>query len=306
MPSASKLLRRALLGFVGICALVLCPIAQAGELWEQVEAARADGAYADVQAEHRLAIRDLFAELVAWACLGAVSEEVVRRAAQLGFIVDRNDDLVLLRPSGTGARSDGVYAVRIGVEVPPLILQAPHAYYDLQTGPLTARLFEQGFGRVACFNSAHRNAASAGDLGPVGKASTSDLAHRPYAVFQAATLGMVDALDHPLLVQLHGFGGGHGGFSAVVSRGSSWQPSIEIRRAVSLLEPLLASYGPLADGDIVPELAGRTNVQGRVVGKDARFLHLELSLPARSVLNNDAELRADLGSILTTLAEDAP
>ena len=61
----------------------------------------------------------------------------------------------------------------------------------------------------------------------------------------------------------------------------------------------------ITDGEIVPELAGITNAQGRAAAMDARFLHLELSLAARTALTEDSALRSQLGRVLSTLAEPA-
>ncbi len=293
-------------GLALLLGLITSPVASAAELWDRVESARADGQYADVQAAHRAAVRVLFSELVAWASLGEVPAGAVSRARELGLAAERVEDLLILVPAGPEPRADGVFAVRIGVDVPPLVLQAPHGWSDLYTGQIVAELFQAGLGRAAFFNSAHRGAPSNGDLLPVAGPSSSDLAHRPHSVFQAATLGAVDGLDRPLVVQVHGFGQGHGSFSAVVSPGSSFQPAAEVHRAMALLEPVLGSYGPIADGDIVPELAGVTNAQGRAIGMDARFLHLELNLSARSVMRQDVALRGELGQALSALTGAAP
>ena len=274
-------------------------------LWAQVQQLRSDGSYADAGAALRLDTRRFFSDLVAWASTGAVPADIEARARAVGLTVHHQDDVVVVVPRDPSQRADGVYAVRVGVEVPDLVLQAPHAWSDMNTGPIVAALFEGGQVRAAFFNSAHRRSPSAGDIAAVQGQSDSDLAHRPFSIFQAATLGVVDGLDEPLLVQIHGFGSGHGTFGAVVSKGASWQPAVEISAAAMLLEPVLAPYGPIADGEIVPELAGITNAQGRAAAMDARFLHLELSLAARTALTEDSALRSQLGRVLSTLAEPA-
>ncbi len=289
-----------------LLSLPICPWVGGAELWQRIQAVRSDGSYADATAQQRLETRRLFGDLVAWAAAGSIPDGVEVRARSLGLTMERAGDVVVLSPRGEGSRADGVFAVRIGTDVPNLILQAPHSWSDMYTGQLGATLFEDGLARAAFFNNAHRNSPSAGDLAPRGSTGTSDLAHRPFSIFQAATLGAVDGLDAPLVVQIHGFGSSHGSFSAVVSRGASWQPAVELARAMELLEAVLTSFGPVTDGDIVPELAGVTNAQGRAIAMQARFLHLELCHDARIAMIDDTALRAQFGDALVTLAEKGP
>jgi hypothetical protein len=285
--------------------LLASPAAAAEGLWSQIQSIRADGSYADASAAQRLETRRFFSDLVAWASTGTIPSELDARAHAVGLVLVHQGDVVVVIPTDPAQRADGVYAVRVGVEVPDLVLQAPHAWSDVHTGQIVAAMFEEGLVRAAFFNSAHRHAPSSGDIAPVHGESGSDLAHRPFSIFQAATLGVIDGLDEPLLIQVHGFGSGHGTFGAVVSKGAAWQPSLEISWAAELLEPILAPYGPIADGEIVPELAGTTNAQGRAAAMDARFLHLELSLAARAALTEDPQLRTRLQLALSTLAEPA-
>lgn len=246
-------------------------------------------------APYRSALRWLFSDLVARAAAGVVPAGAAERAAALGYTLTEQEDRVLLAPSGADPRAIGICAVRLGGGVAPVVLEAPHTWSDLHTGELAARLFDEGLGRVACFGTARRqDTADGGGI---------DLAHSPSSAFQAATIGTVEALPDPLVVQLHGFGAGHGSFAAVLSAGSALQPARLVERAVARLDPLFSPLGPVVDAAFVPALAGERNVQGWACGGRARFLHLELSLPVRQHLRDDGELRAGLRAALAALAE---
>jgi len=275
-------------------------------VWDYVQKHRADGSYSDSTLRTRVEIQDLFRELTAWAALGTIPEGATTRAHELGWALEEQDELLFIVPADEVARGLGWCVLRLGPEVPDLVLEAPHGWSDLHTGRITADLFEAGVGRAACFNGAHRHSSSQGDLRGGTADRTSDLAHRPDSAYQAATLGIVSALGDPLLVQVHGFGDQHRSFSAVVSAGASLQPASVVRHAMTLLDPLLSPHGLVADGTMVRELAGTTNVQGRATSTTSRFIHLELSLPVRQQLIASDDQLSQLGAALERLAESAP
>jgi hypothetical protein len=281
-------------------------VALAETLWDRVQSHRVDEGYADLPVQHRLELLDLYRSLVAWAPLGAVPDDAEARASSLGLRLERSGDLLLVLPARAVAKGHGLCALRLGPGQGELILQAPHAWSDLHSGAITAALFEAGTGRAACFNTAHRRTASEGDLMGASPWLGADLAHRPASGFQAATLGLVSGLHDPLIVQVHGFGSGHGSFSAVISDGASFQPARLVQRAMTALDPSFSAYGLLADGAMVPQLAATTNAQSRATATDARFLHLELSLPLREHLLTSETARDQLGETLNGLVEPAP
>ena len=285
--------------------LVLAPAAWAdAALWREVEALRNDGAYTDASAFRRAQVRALVADLVRSLPAGSIPAGAKRRAAEAGLRLEETEGWIVL--GSQPDQADGFFALRRGTGGPPLVLQAPHAWYDKGTGPLACALFEGGVGRALLVNTAQRNSPSRGDLSVDSETRGADVAHRPESVYQAATLGVADALSDPLVVQLHGFGGGHGAFSAVLSEGAAIQPASDLQMARAALAPLLTRWGGLATGAEVPELSGRGNVQSQALSGHARFLHLELSLDARTALLADPALAAELGRTLARLAERRP
>lgn len=275
------------------------PLARASVgLWNTLETLRNDGAYSDAVPYRRASIRLLAARLVSTAATGTIPSDAGSRATEQDLVLENRPPLVLLH--SRLERADGLYAVRLGENVPPLVLQAPHAWYDLNSGRIVAALFEEGAGRALCMNSAHRFKGA--EDPPTDSSSDADVAHRPDSVFQAVTLGFTDGLVDPLVVQIHGFGSAYQGMAAVVSDGSTLQPSREVLTAATALRSLLGPFGVVYTGKDVPELAGTGNAQGRALSGTARFLHVELSYTVRRTLLSDGDLRARLGATLAALA----
>ncbi len=274
-------------------------------LWQQVQAMRDDQAYSDASAWRRAQVRAVIADLVRSASSGTISDTLRRRIEAAGLQLEEHGSLLVVQ--GAREHADGFYAIRMGSELPPLVLQAPHAWHDKHTGQLACSLFEQGFGRVLLLNSAHRNSSSHGDISAHdSEVGGADVAHRAESIFQAATLGAADALEDPLVLQLHGFASSHGHYSAVVSDGATLQPHAVLEQSVQSLRAHLGAYGPIATGEQVPDLAGTTNVQSRALTGMARFLHIEMSLPVRvALLANPMQLE-QVGHTLQRLTEREP
>jgi hypothetical protein len=280
------------------------PVRAEEALWRAVEALRHDGAYRDASAWRRAQVRALTGDLVRGLDSGVVPEGAIRRAADADLRLHAAEAWVLL--TSLPENADGFIAVHRGPGGPPLILEAPHAWYDRGTGRLACMLFEGGVGRALLVNTAHRESPSQGDLSGGTQDLGSDVAHRPASVFQAATLGAADALNDPLVVQIHGFSAEHGSWAAVVSEGPTLSPARHLAQAQASLAPLLARWGPVATGDQVPALAARTNSQGKALAGQARFLHVELSAEVRAALLADPDLRERFGHTLAHLAERRP
>ena len=285
------------LAFLGLAPAAL----GAGGLWTQADQLRNDQGYSDASAWRRAQVRAVVADVTRGAATGTVPASAQRRAEAAGLVLRETDTWVVL--SSEPEAADGFYVIRKGGDPAPLVIEAPHAWYDLDTGKLACALFEAGYGRALLINSAQRHAPSQGDVTAHSGQIGADVAHRAESVFQAATLGVSDALNDPLVVQIHGFGTGYGSYGAVLSEGATFQSASQLLAAQQALEPVLGRFGSIVTGQDVPELSARTNVQGQAITGQARFLHAELSLPARRTLVADVVLRGQLGGALTSLAE---
>ncbi|MEE2750878.1 MAG: hypothetical protein VX519_05570, partial [Myxococcota bacterium] len=255
--------------------LLSCP-ASGGSLWSQAEKARRDGEVVDLDPAARLEAQSLFMDLMAIAPSGQVPGDLRTRAKVLGLHLRIEDDRVLLW--GADAIPHGFYAIRLGPAA-PVILEAPHAFFDLETGNLTSAWFDEGWARAAFMNQGHRF----GGPGKEPKPGGPDVAHRPASFYQAATLGAARGLRTPLVVQIHGFKE-RGNEAAVVSAGSALQTHHIETAFIEALAPLLRPQGLVLPAEQALDLAGRKNVQGRGLSGHARFVHLEFSRTTRTNL----------------------
>lgn len=181
-------------------------------------------------------------------------------------------------------RGRGIYAWRIGASR-PLVVQAPHRWYDLRTGRLAARWFAEQEIMAACWNSVHRRNLDLPDVTP--------------HYFNAFTRAALDRTPDVTVLQLHGFAKSRKGVpksvQMIVSDGSRY-PGQTARRAARELK---SSFGedrvalfPLE----VQVLGGTTNVQGQLLRSQGctRFVHLEMGSEIRKTLAKSAGERGKL------------
>ena len=257
-----------------------------GGSWDLAKRLRDDEATVYATPNRRELVRELVADLVSGA--QPADEAARQRAREAGLDLSIDEDRLSLAAIGGG---DGLVVIRRGPSA-PLVLQAPHAFYDADTGAIAGALFDEGAGKVVMFNTTHRYRGE-------HEGEPADLAHLPETVFQAATLGVAQGLGNSLVVQLHGFADREEqpDLAIVASQGANLQSPDLLARA--LLD--LAGFGRVVDGSEVPDLAARTNVQSMALTGSARFLHLEMSASVRKGLRASVEQRAQLAAILEGL-----
>ncbi len=250
-------------------------------VWEAVEQQRSSPeAFALLSPRERWDLAVLVRDVVRHAPMGELPAELAARADGLGWVLEDDAGVAVLREQE--ARGGGLLAVRLGPVSGELVLQAPHPWFDLNTGRIACRAFEESsLARALIVATVHRNAAP-----------ESDAAHSPEQGFQALTQGVVAGLAAPSLVQIHGYAETTEA-DAVVSPGATWtRPEAFEERRQRLAVALGAD--DVRTGAEVPELAATTNVQGRLVTGEARFLHLELSKAQRDRLLAEPAARAAL------------
>lgn len=234
---------------------------------------------------------ELVGELARYAPRGALPRGAAEAAAALDLELTRDGDRVWLMEPAAAPAGLGLVGLNLGPMDSEWVVQAPHPRADLRTGALAAALFDAGQARALVLATSHRRTGS-------------DAAHDPEGLMQDATAALSRALPRPLVVQLHGFGEGSAAGDAVVSPGPTPMSEAALSCALQRLEPAL---GPnLLTGVEAPELAGRTNAQGRLLRGQGRFLHLELSRPLRDALYDNPTQLALLGEALSALALGVP
>jgi len=262
-------------------------------LWKQVQDARRDGELPTLTAEDQHLARVLFRDLSREVLVGQISPQIRTRASALGLHVRVEEEHVMVW--GREA-AHGLFVFRLG-SATEAILQAPHSFYDLGSGQLVARLFDQMQCRAAFFNSAHRYGSPG--LSPEERPDPPgpDLAHRADTLYQAATLGSSEALGGLTVIRIHGFKAREDE-SAVITTGSALQPSHISRSLHTQISSLFQDIGPVVTAAARPELAGRKNVQGRILSSQSPFIHLELAKDTRDQLIADDALLAELAAAL--------
>lgn len=171
-----------------------------------------------------------------------------------------------------------------------VLVQAPHAFFDLQTGTIVRRAFLHGTARGATFNTVHRYRAHPDEV-PEDELHPADSTRQPASMLHTVALAWMSHRPQLRAMQLHGFGAGTAPTDAVLSTGSAEVPP---RRAQDTLAEVL-DVKAAAYGDDLKRLGARTNVLGRALARTpGRFLHVELARDLRRRLASDRELAATL------------
>lgn len=196
----------------------------------------------------------------------------------------------------------GAYLVRVD-ESAPVILEAPHGFFDLGTERIALEMFLAGdtWPRALFVNTVHRYLGADGVKRRQAD-SPADPCHSAGHLLAVATAAAIEVLPGVEVVQLHGFGDDEaaaGMPEAIVSGGLA---EAATPRSVAVAERMRAGLGVAVavfpvDTD---RLGATTNVQGRAVrGREgASFVHVEMSAGLRQRLRSDAVARARLAEAL--------
>ncbi|MBT5533802.1 hypothetical protein HOK31_12130, partial [Candidatus Poribacteria bacterium] len=213
-------------------------------------------------------------------------------ADQLGYAVDQiaagGEEFVALREREGDTSGGGLYVFRpLTPGQPaarPVVLQAPHAFYDATTGALLTRLFAATGAQALFLNTAQRYVSD-----------DADVAHSERSYFHAVTEAACERWSEAVVVQIHGYArSGHEELPeaahAVVSDGrdSRNKPDI-VLQVVAGFADILGADAVVVYGRDAHTLGGTTNVQGRHIRRrtDDTFIHVELSREARDLLKAD-------------------
>lgn len=237
------------------------------------------------------------------------AERLCYAASLLGFelAVGGGGDWLLLRELEGVRRGGGVYALRTRLPHPeaPLVLQAPHAFYDVRTGEIALGLFEGVPADALMLNTVHRYRGALG--------GSADLAHLEESYFQAATRGLAAALAGARVVQLHGYSPERhpelGEAQLVASKGSAARirdPVFDV--LVQQLRAALGEKAVVVYGVEVRKLGGTTNAQGRYLNAytDDLFYHLELAHGLRTRLAQEPPLAGAFAAAFRRALTPAP
>ena len=198
-------------------------------------------------------------------------------------------------------RGSGIYIRRCGAHTEPLVVQAPHGYYDLHTGRIARQVFRDTGARWLMLNSLQRYKSRKGET-PSDAFHPADAAHNHRLLFQAVTKGILEASPSILFAQLHGFEERSHGVDAILSDGRRSPQTWSARLATAWKPPGLRVevYGANGRG-----LGGTTNVQGNLINAaGGRFLHVEMTTAVRERMKKKDEFRKTLSAALVKVARE--
>lgn len=245
---------------------------------------------------------------------------IVPLARRAGFRVEvwhvGHERFWALVPTRDRARAHGAYIFRVGplsTDGPEVILQAPHAYFDLHTGRVAFDWFlaPPGAHSIRAFFTntmpRYRNGAP-GDRASVRGAA--DVAHNPRSPFVAATVAAAEALPEAVVVQIHGFADdsvperiGDPRTHVIVSAGTATGSTPRTALVSAALEPI-AGAAVKRFPEEIKRLGATRNVVARALRERqlGSFVHVELSATLRRHLRTDPSWLARFGGALLTAA----
>lgn len=206
---------------------------------------------------------------------------------QLGFEsrATREGGILVLRERADQRRGRGFYAVRTSAGA-PILLQAPHQYFDAYTGVIARQLLLESDALAAAWNTTPRY-----------QTKTSDLVHIRNSYFHAQSRAFAALHPHGRILQLHGFSVGKrtsaaGRSAAAIVSSGTRTPSPAATALAACLSSHLGIRALLYPRD-VQELGATRNTLAADLRRQnfAGFLHLEMSAELRRRLMNDAAAR---------------
>jgi hypothetical protein len=176
----------------------------------------------------------------------------------------------------------------------PLMLQAPHSFFDRDTDEIALRLFVQSRCRVCFWNSVHRRIA--------------DLADEEDSFLNGLTVAFEQSCPHGRTVQLHGFYDDpkrprfDRSVNLIISQGTDTPTSRFLRFAQTVRQESTPFEAAVYPQD-VRALGGTLNRQRQVLLREGNddFVHLEMSPGFRQAVLDDRDLRGRLGRALSNL-----
>lgn len=218
----------------------------------------------------------------------------------------------LLHEDPQNRRGAGAIVIRTG-QANPLVVQAPHTFFDMGTLPIAVSLFDMQKARALLISTVHRHIARAAapaeehpdeEEDQPAEPSPSDPAHADRSFFLAAHKALLEVFPRIASVQVHGFQDRSvPGVSVIVSAaGTSADPS----RLAGPLRAAFAGEAVRTYPDEIRQLGALSNVQARWSARvGAPLIHIEISRSLRDRLAAEPALRACFSAAFSSLAAPA-
>jgi hypothetical protein len=236
---------------------------------------------------------------------GALTDTLPEHAAPGGFVgrVADGGRVWLIAESPDKKRGAGFYVFRPG-NARPLLIEAPHTFYDRGTLELGLLAFERLDARALAINTVHRSSgktaeeraqdAESGD-------SPSDLSHAKRSFFSTFHGALIEAEPELAVVQIHGFRDERAqGTDVIVSASGTRGNARGVAAALREVVPGRVRLFP----DEIDILGGTQNAQAAISReRKSGFVHLEISGTLRGRLKDDEALAARFVDALGLAAE---
>lgn len=196
----------------------------------------------------------------------------------------------------------GATIVRLGptaTDTGELLIQAPHAFFDVGTGRIAVAAFFALGGRARAFftNTQHRHMQRDGSKEP-REDNPADAAHNAAHPLALATAAALRSLDRATVVQIHGFGrtrevAGAPNAQAVISAGDRSGSSAATTHVAESIRAALGIEVARFPED-TSSLGATRNVERAIAAEVAgtRFVHIELGASIRQRLSRDPNAAA--------------
>ena len=237
-----------------------------------------------------------FTEWVAAVARGAQKDTEPTVNPPSGFVLQRFQGGMWLLSEGQQRRGAGAVVIRIGPAA-PMLVEAPHTFFDSGTLPIALAVFERQHARALLVNTAHRYVARLGKEPEQNAreedstASISDVAHTKRSFFLAAHNALLAVDPGAWTVQLHGFQDASAkGVDVILSASVTNADTTPVARE---LGDLLGAASVRTYPDEIKVLGALTNIQAESSKRaGAPFLHIEMSRSLRDKLVADTTLRS--------------
>lgn len=196
----------------------------------------------------------------------------------MGITLTEDDDYIYLEADQVTRFGLGKATVRkhpVSTDA-PLMLQAPHKFYDRHTGDIGRALFTDEGSVVYIENTVQRYSAK-----------QSDLAHQERSIFSAFAAAYIEHYPQGRVIQIHGYSSAKrktkaGRFADVIISNGSLFPDQKLLTIQACLRRQLKLVTRVFGLDVF-ELGATTNTVGKRLNRQGvgHFLHLELSEKTR-------------------------
>jgi hypothetical protein len=275
---------------------------RSGALRAQIDQARKATVPYQPPAEAELAA---FGDWAGRLFAGALTDTLPEHAAPEGFVgrVAEGGRVWLLAESPDKKRGAGLYVFRPG-NARPLLIEAPHTFFDRGTLELGLLAFERLDARALAINTVHRSGGKTADEradDAESGESPSDLAHAKSSFYSTVHATLI-ALDPALaVVQLHGFRDERAPGTDVIVSASGTRGNA--RGVVAALREVVPGRVRLYP-DEIDTLGGTRNAQAALSReRSSGFVHLEISSSLRGRLKDEQALAERFVDALGAAAE---